>query len=109
MTQDSAVAEMNVTEVQARPPTATVAPDTNPVPVIVIKVPPIAGPEVGDTETNVGAGTATKVAVTEVAAEIDTVHVGFEPSEAHAPPHESNCEKPVGFAVSVTDVPAPNE
>ena len=38
----------------AVPPMETVAPDANPVPVIVIDVPPTVGPEGGDTVLTVG-------------------------------------------------------
>jgi hypothetical protein len=40
--------------VQLAPPTVTVAPLRNPVPAIVIEVPPIAGPELGEIEEIVG-------------------------------------------------------
>ena len=39
----------------ALPPRETLAPDWNPVPVIVIEVPPAVGPEAGDTVLTVGA------------------------------------------------------
>ncbi|CAB4845434.1 unannotated protein [freshwater metagenome] len=53
------VAETTVTLVQARrvAPTRTPAPVTNPVPVIVIAVPPAVLPDVGVTEVIVGATT----------------------------------------------------
>ena len=38
----------------AVPPSETVAPAANPVPVIVIEVPPTVGPEAGDTVLTVG-------------------------------------------------------
>ena len=38
------------------PPNFTVAPDRNPVPVIVTAVPPAAGPELGAMPVTVGAG-----------------------------------------------------
>ena len=41
------VEETNVTPVAAVEPNLTVAPDTNPVPVIVTDVPPAVGPAVG--------------------------------------------------------------
>ena len=44
----------NTTLVAAEPPTVTVAPDTNPVPVIVTAVPPAVEPLTGDTEVTVG-------------------------------------------------------
>jgi len=37
-------------------PMATVAPETNPVPVIVMDVPPVVGPELGETLVTVGVG-----------------------------------------------------
>jgi len=40
----------------AVPPNVTVAPDWNPVPVIVTAVPPLASPVFGETEVTVGAG-----------------------------------------------------
>ena len=52
--QVSEVAELNTTGVQVFPPTFTVAPLTNPVPVIVIDVPPTVEPVDGDTEVYVG-------------------------------------------------------
>ena len=45
----------------AVPPSRTVAPDTNPVPVMVIDVPPAVGPEVGLTLVTVGAGSGAAV------------------------------------------------
>jgi hypothetical protein len=51
----SDVAETNVTPVQAEPPTWTVAPETNSVPLTVMSVPPPAGPLVGDTPDTEGA------------------------------------------------------
>jgi hypothetical protein len=51
------VDETKVTEVHADPPMVTVAPETKSVPVIVIDVPPIAGPEEGDAEDTTGDGT----------------------------------------------------
>jgi len=50
------VAETTLTPVHAEPPTVTVAPVTNPVPVIVIDVPPAVGPLVSAIEVMVGAG-----------------------------------------------------
>jgi hypothetical protein len=44
-----------VTLVAAVPPNVTVAPDWNPVPVIVTAVPPVAGPELDAIELTVGA------------------------------------------------------
>jgi hypothetical protein len=41
--------DTTVTPVAAAPPIETVAPDTNPVPVIVIAVPPAAEPILGET------------------------------------------------------------
>ena len=43
------------TPVADTPPTVTVAPETNPVPVIVTAVPPAKGPPVGLTDATVGA------------------------------------------------------
>jgi hypothetical protein len=43
-----------VTSVATGPPNSTVAPVLNPVPVTVILVPPLAGPDVGETEVTVG-------------------------------------------------------
>ena len=40
------------------PPTVTEAPEANPVPVMVIDVPPAVGPDVGVTLVTVGAGPA---------------------------------------------------
>jgi hypothetical protein len=53
-----AVIVVAVTEftVAAAPPIVTVAPDWKPVPVIVIAVPPSAGPELGETVEMVGSG-----------------------------------------------------
>lgn len=48
------VALTHTTLVAADPPTVTVAPDTNPVPVIVTTVPPAVEPLTGDTEVTVG-------------------------------------------------------
>jgi hypothetical protein len=45
-----------VTPVAAVPPRLTVAPATNPVPVIVTAVPPLADPELGEIVVTVGAG-----------------------------------------------------
>jgi hypothetical protein len=53
------VDETTTTEVQLAPPTDTVAPARNPVPVIVMFVLATAGPDTGDTETTVGAGCTT--------------------------------------------------
>src|SRR5215207_8254301 len=46
---------VTITPVAALPPTVTVAPAANPVPEIVIEVPPAAGPDVGLTPVTVGA------------------------------------------------------
>jgi hypothetical protein len=54
------VADTNATEVHAAPPTVTVAPLTKSVPVIVIDVPPLAGPFAGETDDTVGAVPNTK-------------------------------------------------
>ena len=48
------VALTHVTPVAAVPPMVTVAPDTNPVPVIVTEVPPTVAPMSGGTEVTVG-------------------------------------------------------
>src|SRR6185295_3449195 len=45
-----------LTAVAAAPPMLTVAPLTNPLPLIVIEVPPAVGPEVGEIALTVGAG-----------------------------------------------------
>jgi hypothetical protein len=45
-----------VTPVAAVPPSFTVAPDWNPVPVMVTVVPPLVVPEFGEIELTVGAG-----------------------------------------------------
>jgi hypothetical protein len=50
------VALTTVTLVAAVPPNFTVAPERNPVPVIVVAVPPAAGPEAGAIDVTVGAG-----------------------------------------------------
>ena len=50
------VEETTLGEVQATPPTVTVAPLTKPVPVIVIALPPNVLPPVGETLVTVGAG-----------------------------------------------------
>jgi hypothetical protein len=47
---------LTTTLVAAVPPRLTVAPDWNPVPVMVTAVPPAAGPELGAIELTVGAG-----------------------------------------------------
>ena len=52
------VALATTTPVAGTPPRLTVAPDTKPVPVIVIDVPPTDGPSAGDTATTVGAAAA---------------------------------------------------
>jgi hypothetical protein len=44
------------TPVADAPPTVTVAPERKPVPVIVIEVPPVTTPELGDTFVTVGSG-----------------------------------------------------
>ena len=44
-----------VTPVAAVPPKLTVAPERNPDPVMVTDVPPVAGPETGETEVTAGA------------------------------------------------------
>jgi len=44
------------TLVTAVPPSFTVAPAENPVPITVTEVPPLTDPEFGDTEVTVGAG-----------------------------------------------------
>jgi len=44
------------TPVAAVPPKLTVAPDKNPLPMIVTAVPPAVEPEVGETPVTVGAG-----------------------------------------------------
>ena len=49
-----------VPTVALTPPMVTVAPLINPVPVIVIEVPPAVVPEVGLTEVMVGAGDVTR-------------------------------------------------
>ena len=46
-----------ITEVAADPPKVTVAPARNPVPEIVIDVPPAVGPEFGSTLVGTGGGT----------------------------------------------------
>src|SRR2546427_11537977 len=51
------VALTTLTPVAAAPPTVTVALASKPVPVIVIAVPPAAGPEVGLTALTVGGAT----------------------------------------------------
>jgi hypothetical protein len=51
------VDETNATDAQAVPPTEIVAPETKSVPVIVIDVPPVAGPDAGDTDDTTGEGT----------------------------------------------------
>ena len=48
------VDETTTTLVHAAPPTVTVAPDANPVPVIVIAVPPLTVPDELDTEPTIG-------------------------------------------------------
>ena len=48
------VDETTTTLVHAAPPTVTVAPDANPVPVIVIAVPPLTVPDELDTEPTTG-------------------------------------------------------
>ena len=55
--QDTDVADPNTTNVHGAPPTVTVAPDTNPVPVIVIDVPPAVEPDTGDTDETIGEAT----------------------------------------------------
>ena len=52
------VALTTFTPVAAVPPKLTVAPDKNPVPVMVTAVPPAVEPEVGETAVTVGAGFA---------------------------------------------------
>lgn len=47
---------LRVTLLAAVPPSVTLAPDWNPVPVIVTDVPPAVVPEVGDIKLTVGAG-----------------------------------------------------
>ena len=46
----------NATLVADVPPSFTVAPDRNPVPVMVTLVPPLVGPELGVIAVTVGAG-----------------------------------------------------
>jgi len=55
--QDTDVADPSTTDVHGAPPTVTVAPDTNPVPVIVIDVPPDVEPTDGATPVTVGGAT----------------------------------------------------
>lgn len=55
--QETDVLEFTVTDVQETPPMATIAPARKPVPVIVTDVPPVAGPDVGEIDATVGAGT----------------------------------------------------
>ncbi len=55
VTARTCVADRNVTPVAATPLTRTVAPETKAVPVIVIVVPPVVGPDVGESEVTVGA------------------------------------------------------
>ena len=50
------VVAATTTEVAAVPPMATVAPARNPLPVMVIAVPPATGPRPGVTAVMVGAG-----------------------------------------------------
>ncbi len=50
------VAETTTTEVALAPPNVTVAPDKNPVPVIVVAVPPVVTPDETEREVTVGAG-----------------------------------------------------
>ena len=49
------VADTTVTAVPAVPPKLTVAPEMNPVPVMVTEVPPMVVPLVGDSDAMVGA------------------------------------------------------
>ena len=53
------VVEVVVPTTALPPPTVTVAPELNPVPVITITVPPAVVPEVGLIDVIVGAGTGT--------------------------------------------------
>jgi hypothetical protein len=48
------VEEIKTTDVQELPPTVTVAPETKPLPVMVIDVPPAPLPEFGETLDTVG-------------------------------------------------------
>jgi len=50
------VALTTVTPVAAEPPIVTVAPPTNPVPVMVTAVPPAVEPDAGETAVMVGGG-----------------------------------------------------
>ena len=52
------VLEFTTTLVAAVPPKVTAAPGAKPVPEIVVLVPPVVGPEVGEIELTVGAGLA---------------------------------------------------
>ena len=61
VTQVIEVAETTTTEVQAKPPMVTVAPSTKPVPVIVIDVPPVVTPVVGEIDVYVIGGGEVKV------------------------------------------------
>ena len=51
------VAELTVKLVAAVAPNVTAVVPLNPVPVMVTDVPPVAGPDVGEIEVTVGAGT----------------------------------------------------
>jgi hypothetical protein len=73
VTQVIEVSETTTTEVQAEPPTVTVAPAAKFAPVIVIAVPPVVRPVFGETEIRVGTGVAT--VIVKVAVDVPTAFV----------------------------------
>jgi hypothetical protein len=104
------VAETTETEAQAVPPTVTDAPDKNPVPVIVIDVPPAAAPDEGDTPDTVGGATTSNCACTEMLLDCTvTTHVESDPDETQSPPHPTNSDNGDAVAVKVTVLPEANE
>lgn len=98
VTQVIVVLSTTVTLVALLPPNVTVAPLTNPVPVTVAEVPPLAGPEVGLTAVTVG----------EEIDELDEDGVE-EPDElGGGPPEELDDEDDMKhpFQQSVCDIPS---
>jgi hypothetical protein len=71
------VAETTVTDVQALPPTVTVAPAAKFVPVIVIAVPPAVDPVDGEMPVTVGAEMDGASATTDVTAEFAVTPAGL--------------------------------
>ena len=81
----------------AVPPSVTVAPATNPVPVIVIDVPPAVGPDGGETPLTVGAlgvGDGEGVGVGVGDGEDTPPHGSTDPAATQSPAHRHHVVPP---------------